>query len=88
MFDNLKIAITDEVHLKAVCDVLETMGYTFNCGCDDADAKMITANNHYMQYDIYNHVSDWECNSSLTDLLAMRDKQFMEKINLAELKEM
>lgn len=27
MFDNLKIAITDEVQLKAVCDVLQSMGY-------------------------------------------------------------
>lgn len=27
MYQNLKIAITDEVQLKAVCDVLESMGY-------------------------------------------------------------
>lgn len=26
-FQNLKIAITDNDHLKAVCDVLESMGY-------------------------------------------------------------
>ena len=80
-FDNLKIAITDEVHLNAVCNVLESMGFTFNCGCDDKDAKMITANNHYMQYDIYSHISDWECNATLTDLLTLRDKHFMEKIH-------
>lgn len=78
MFDNLKIAITDEVQLKAVCEVLESMGYglieelrksdsfinTFDCG---------------LYYGI-NIDSDLP-NTTLTDLLAIRDKQLMEKIH-------
>lgn len=27
MYQNMKIAITDEVQLKEVCDVLQSMGY-------------------------------------------------------------
>lgn len=89
MFDNLKIAITDEVQLKAVCDVLESMGYDKPFQVfDDKDIETVEC---YDDGSLAKYGCDLGDNGktvTLTDLLAIRDKQFMEKINLAELKEM
>lgn len=87
-FKDMKIAITDEVHLKAVCDVLESMGYTKQsvywdncidasivCACEDGDMMDFT------EWKIgVDALSAYE-EVTLTDLLALRDKQFMEKIH-------
>lgn len=84
MFDNLKIAITDEVQLKAVCDVLQSMGYGY-CGIDKND-KWIGTSFKNKQFTTFTTFATDVCFSdevliTLTDLLAMRDKQFMEKIH-------
>lgn len=80
-FKNMKIEITDEVHLKAVCDVLESMGYSY-WGVDKND-KWIGTSFKDKQFTAF--PTDVFLNDvvliTLTDLLAMRDKQFMEKIH-------
>lgn len=78
MLDNLKIAITDAVQLKAVCDVLESVG--FKCGFK-SEVKMTKHIETYSDgvYDMY-CFNDNGCNTTLTDLLAMRDKKIKEKI--------
>lgn len=71
-YKNMKIEISESQPLDDVVRELERLGFCYNCGCDDVDAKMVTANNHFMQYDIYNHVTDWEINTNLTELKAMK----------------
>ncbi len=68
----MKIEINESQPLDDVVMELERLGFCYNCGCDDVDAKMVTANNHFMQYDIYNHVTDWEINTTITELKAMK----------------
>ena len=72
---NMKIKVeTDELgesNLDEIVIELDRLGFCYNCGCDDVDAKMVTANNHFMQYDIYNHVTDWEINTTIVELKEM-----------------
>lgn len=73
-FKNLKIAITDETHLKAVCDVLESMGYELDkehCGLGDAAVGAWDDG----AYCTYKHIGSIliEDASTLSDLLKMRD---------------
>lgn len=70
-FKNLKIAITDETHLKAVCEVLESMDYT-ECGYD-LDCNNIVARSHGVFFgDKYD---DWDFDQvTLSDLLKIRDE--------------
>ncbi|MEG0835524.1 MAG: hypothetical protein RR231_15060 [Acinetobacter sp.] len=75
-FKNLKIAITDETHLKAVCDVLESMGYEkkFDASSfwDSALCAFAYAmNNHLVTLTNFNVSGDNVVN--LSDLLKMRD---------------
>lgn len=80
-FKNMKIAITDEVHLKAVCDVLQSMGYdkpfqTF----DDSEITNVEC---YDNGELAKYGDDLGDNGetvTLTDLLAMRDQLFMGSI--------
>ena len=78
----MKIEITDEVQLKAVCDVLESMGYEKPFQVfDDNEIKSVEC---YDDGSLAKYGCDLGRNGetvTLTDLLAMRDKQFMEKIN-------
>ena len=69
---NIKIEINDEQPIDEVVKELERLGFCYNCGCDDVDAKMVTANTHYMQYDIYNHVTDWEITTTIQQLREMK----------------
>lgn len=82
MYKNMKIEITDEVQLKAVCDVLESMG--FEC-VFKSEVKITKHIETYSDgvYDMY-CFNDNGCNTTLTNLLALRDKQFMEKLNAAD----
>lgn len=79
-FKNMKIEITDEVQLKAVCDVLQSMGFKCaNLGNENSGWDVL----------IYPSIRSW-CQSmysgnlyepaTLTDLLSMRDQLFMESI--------
>ena len=70
MFKNLKIAITDETHLKAVCDVLESMGIKRNCNL--SRCNFIVAFFHLGFYCGYQKMSRFE-EATLSDLLKMRD---------------
>lgn len=78
-FKNMKIAITDEVHLKAVCDVLESMGYKpyQPSPCNECaytwDDGFYCLDKHMDSRVIYDSVT-------LTELLAMRDQLFMESL--------
>lgn len=89
MFDNLKIAITDEVQFEAVCDVLESMGFTNNqFGFDinnHREKNKFKSISCYESGLFYYHKMDVDmicfCDLvTLTDLLAMRDKKIKEKI--------
>lgn len=81
-FKNMKIEITDEVQLKAVCDVLQSMGYS--CGIQifgDKDIKTVECYDDGELAKYGNDLGDNGETVTLTDLLSMRDKQFMEKIH-------
>ena len=67
-FKNMKILV--ENNLDEIVIELERLGFCYNCGCD-VGAKMVTANNHFMQYDIYKHVTNWEINTTLVELKEM-----------------
>lgn len=77
MFDNLKIAITDAVQLKAVCEVLGSMGYVKRA--THTHSKYIETNESGI-FDCFWVNYEINCNTTLTDLLAMRDKKIKEKI--------
>ena len=70
-FKNLKIAITDETHLKAVCDVLESIGYKFVGYFDDLDRFIQTFEDGEYCGFMSDQPSDETVN--LSDLLKMRD---------------
>lgn len=83
MYKNMKIEITDEVQLNAVCDVLKSMGYV-RCYKTELDINFVIAF-HDKTFGLFtNDISDEEDLTTLTDLLALRDKQFMEKLNAAD----
>lgn len=80
MFLNLKIAITDEAHLRAVCEVLEALMckkkglFTdihepkFVCACDDGQLM-----------DLHDDpFVGWYETTTLSDLLRMRDEMVKE----------
>ncbi len=85
MFDNLKIAITDAVQLKAVCDVLESVGYWLSIHSMgpypfDGDNSIVTYDDKtYIEY-CHKYAGE-DCKLvTLNDLLIMRDKKIKEKI--------
>lgn len=81
MFKNMKIEINDEVHLNAVCEVLESMGYRA-CYMTNRKAKSVCCYvlGHFNSY--MSAVEEFDgILVSLTDLLALHDKHFMEKIH-------
>ena len=80
MFDNLKIAITDAVQLKAVCDVLESMGYKNTYKTASKVTTVITDKTTYSLLGLPCGIIDNRNAVNLTDLLAMRDKKIKEKI--------
>lgn len=81
-FKNMKIEITDGVQLKAVCDVLQNMGYDKPFQVfDDNEIETVEC---YDDGRLAKYGSDLGNNGetvTLTDLLALRDKQFMGKIH-------
>ena len=73
-FKNLKIAITDETHLKAVCEVLESIGYRLkNKDTVEHDDKCVIC------FDSGSYFGWWDGDNwtiqeaTLSDLLKMRD---------------
>lgn len=79
MFRNMKIAITDPTHLKAVCDVLESMGYE-KSDWDDNHVCFVCASEKGF-YSNYGYMGGFwdEHLITLTDLLKMRDEMVKEK---------
>ena len=77
----MKIAITDEAHLKAVCEVLESMGYkkAESIPYDDSDEfkNCCSHVNGVYAYYCHNLAGDYET-VTLTDLLRMRDEMVKE----------
>lgn len=80
-FKNMKIEITDEVQLKAVCDVLESVGFVNTYKTISKISTVITDKTGYSLLGLPSEIIDDRSSATLTDLLAMRDKQFMEKIH-------
>ena len=79
-FKNMKIEITDEVQLKAVCDVLQSMGYkNVNLGWESPTGIVFIDNESKLFCTTVDHND--VASITLTDLLALRDKQFMGKIH-------
>lgn len=83
MHQNLKIAITDEVQLKAVCDVLESMGYKPYQPSPNNECVYTWEDGFYC-VDKYMESRVIYKTTTLTDLLTIRDKHFMEKLNAAD----
>ena len=78
----MKIAITDEVQLKAVCDVLQSMGFRETYKTCSKVSVIATDKTTYSLLGLPFEIIDDRRPVTLTDLLAMRDKQFMEKIHV------
>lgn len=79
MHQFLKIAITDEVQLKSVCDVLETMGYTKECSglnYETLDTEPAVVAHQDGIYAYYCHKNSGGGSSLITlnDLIALRDE--------------
>jgi len=81
MFKNLKIKILDEQHLKAVCEVLKSMGYIQ----PNSGGSIIYTSEHG---NTFTCDGNWALDAqgiykdaNLTDLLQMRDEMIKEKIN-------
>lgn len=72
-FKNMKIAITDETHLKQVCDVLELMGYVKSHECSKANYVFASKTGYYW-IDINNQPVLDSYQITLTDLLRIRDE--------------
>lgn len=74
-FKNLKIAITDEAHLKAVCDVLKTMKYrkVRNAFCEH-DNYVVVRSDGYYEGSISDNYHIGFKKVTLNDLLKMRDE--------------
>lgn len=69
-FKNLKIAITDETHLKAVCEVLESIGYKPSYETSKAVIAVYTDSfGYYHTMSIMGELNF----VNLSDLLKMRD---------------
>ena len=81
MYQNMKIEITDEVQLKAVCEVLESLGYENEMTTTRKSKSICTYDDG--TYDIYELEVGRKIGYlvNLTDLLTLRDKQFMESCN-------
>lgn len=79
-FKNMKIAITDEVHLKAVCDVLESMGISKSYATRSKVKVILFDEKFYSLLGLPVEMIDDRKSTTLTDLLAMRDQIFMESI--------
>lgn len=89
-FKNMKIAITDNDHLKAVCDALESIGYKlFGCIvygnyvdgklCGSHD-RIITTEKGYFTGTHNKFASDnIFANTTLSDLLKIRDEMELLK---------
>ena len=88
MFKNMKIAITDDVHLRSVCEVLDSMWY--ECGnqyfFDIKNLKdgLINSVATYESGSYYLHQNTdidliYNCNTvTLSNLLRMRDEMVRE----------
>ena len=73
-FKNMKIEIKDEAHLKAVCDVLESMGYKKSIGCNANVKYVYVFTDGKYRCDInYQPAFDHISYTTLSDLLKMRD---------------
>lgn len=90
MFKNMKIEITDETHLKAVCDVLESMGYHKSGGLWSNfgnTTTMVCVNTYGEMMNLvgidvhYDKLNKYEL-TTLSDLLKMRDDMVKEKARL------
>ena len=77
-FQNLKISITDEVHLKAVCDVLESMGYKYISKRSQSNYVYTFIDGTYLVDMNWQPAFSGIPYSTLTDLLKMRDKAFKD----------
>lgn len=86
-FQNLKIAITDNDHLKAVCDVLESMGYEQQAWVGYRNVMFLTTNTNgkYTDHAIslvncFAHINQ----TTLSDLLKMRDEMVKDNAKSSE----
>ena len=72
-FKNMKIAITDETHLKAVCDVLRSIGYSVWAAGLGASNWVVTSKAGNARTFGLDACPD-NTLVTLSDLLSMRDK--------------
>lgn len=79
-FKNMKIAITDKAHLKAVCDVLESMGISKSYATRSKVKVILFDEKFYSLLGLPVEMIEDRKSATLTDLLAMRDQIFMESI--------
>lgn len=83
-FKNMKIEITDYNHLKTVCDVLVSIGYSEGFSVDfdeDDEYKWVgSGSNGVFGYYVHkNHLFDYS-KTTLSDLIKMREEMFKQEI--------
>ena len=83
-FKNMKIEITDHDNLKAVCDVLVSLGYSEGLSVDfdeDDGYKWVgTYSNGVFGYYVHETPSINYSKTTLSDLLKMRDEMVKQGI--------
>ena len=83
-FKNMKIEITDYNHLKAVCDVLVSMGYSEGLSVDfdeDDEYKWIGSySNGVFGYYVHEDSCVNYSKTTLSDLVKMRDEMVKQGI--------
>lgn len=78
----MKIAITDEVHLKAVCEVLESIGYKLYFESEIRNYVLSYIDGSYAVYESEDTIGILEYEKkTLTDLLRMRDEMVKESLS-------
>lgn len=83
-FKNMKIEITDNDHLKDVCEVLVSMGYSEGLSVDfdenDEHKWVGTYSNGVFGYYVHETPSINYSKTTLSDLLKMRDEMVKQGI--------
>ena len=77
MFKNMKIAITDDVHLRSVCEVLESIGYEQEFETSAKQFARTVSTCVGGLYGVFSYEA-WVYDTTLTDLLRIRDEMVKE----------
>jgi hypothetical protein len=81
-FKNMKIEITDEAHLKAVCERLDAMGYKKELWCAHWHTVMIATN----EGGIYSNFDDHPCDFPDYEIVLIDDLKVCAVDNIRDIR--